>query len=235
MVPLLALALPVLYPRTLTHEASPKAISRRTSYLRARLAFHRYPQVILQVFNLDKFGPPRTFTYASACPWIDRPVSGLPHVTESPYSDSLSLRLRGRPLNLRHVRVTRRLIMQKARGHNPKIAPTLCKHTVSGTISLPAQGYFSPFPHGTCSLSVVEEYLALGGGPPRFRQNSTCSAVLGNAVQRASSLSPTGLLPSPVPLSRGVRLAEEVFYSSRAPSSPPTAPHNTGLINDDGL
>jgi hypothetical protein len=125
--------------------------------------------------------------------------------------------------------------MQKARGHNPKIAPTLCKRTVSGTISLPAKGYFSPFPHGTCSLSVAEEYLALGGGPPRFRQNSTCSAVLGNAVQRASSLSPTGLLPSPAPLSRGVRLAEEVFYSSKAPSRPPTTPHYTGQINDDGL
>ena len=114
-------------------------------------------------------------------------------------------------------------------------APTACRHTVSGTISLSLPEYFSPFPHGTCSLSVVEEYLALGGGPPRFRQNSTCSAVLGNAAQRASSLSPTGLLPSPAPLSRGVRLAEEVFYSSRAPSHPPTAPHYTGQINDDGL
>ena len=43
--------------------------------------------------------------------------------------------------------------MQKARGqafpsedrHSP---PTACKHTVSGTISLPSQGCFSPFPHG---------------------------------------------------------------------------------------
>ena len=26
-------------------------------------------------------------------------------------------------------------------------------------------GFFSPFPHGTTSLSVTQEYLALQGGP----------------------------------------------------------------------
>ena len=31
---------------------------------------------------------------------------------------------------------------------------------VSGTISLPSSGCFSPFPHGTRSLSVSREYLA---------------------------------------------------------------------------
>ena len=35
-----------LYPRGKTLEASPKAISGRTSYLRVRLAYHLYPQVI---------------------------------------------------------------------------------------------------------------------------------------------------------------------------------------------
>ncbi len=34
-------------------------------------------------------------------------------------------------------------------------------HAVSGSISLPSQGFFSPFPHGTGSLSVSQEYLAL--------------------------------------------------------------------------
>ena len=33
-------------------KASPKAISRRTSYLRVRLEFLRYPQVIRAIFNL---------------------------------------------------------------------------------------------------------------------------------------------------------------------------------------
>ena len=44
--------------------------------------------------------------------------------------------------------------MQKAR-RRPK-APTACRQQVSGTISLPFSGYFSPFPHGTCSLSVSQ-------------------------------------------------------------------------------
>src|ERR687883_1008608 len=57
-------------------------------------------------------------------------------------------------------------------------APTACRHPVSGTVSLPSSGCFSPFPHGTCALSVTEEYLGLEGGPPTFRQDCTCPALL---------------------------------------------------------
>jgi hypothetical protein len=57
-------------------------------------------------------------------------------------------------------------------------APTVCRYPVSGTVSLPSSGCFSPFPHGTCSLSVAEEYLGLEGGPPAFRQDCTCPALL---------------------------------------------------------
>src|SRR5690349_4218596 len=39
-------------------------------------------------------------------------------------------------------------------------------------------GFFSPFPHGTGSLSVDYEYLALEDGPPIFRQDFTCPALL---------------------------------------------------------
>ena len=65
------------------------------------------------------------------------------------------------------------------------MAPTACMHPVSGTISLPSSGYFSPFPHGTSSLSVTREYLALEGGPPGFPQDFTCPAVLGITVEEA--------------------------------------------------
>ena len=44
--------------------------------------------------------------------------------------------------------------------------------------SLPSPGFFSPFPHGTGSLSVDYEYLALEDGPPIFRQDYTCPALL---------------------------------------------------------
>lgn len=66
-----------LYPSTLQHDASPKAISRRTSYLQVRLAFHLQPQVIRALCNTLRFGPPRSFTCASACPWLGHLVSGL--------------------------------------------------------------------------------------------------------------------------------------------------------------
>ena len=98
--------------------------------------------------------------------------------------------------------------MQKARGHtgygrsHTHRAPTACRQAVSGTISLPSPGYFSPFPHGTGSLSVAKEYLALGDGPPKFPQGSTCPAVLGYPFQEGRWISPTGLSPPMVRLSR---------------------------------
>ena len=73
-------------------------------------------------------------------------------------------------------------------------------HTVSGSISLPSQGFFSPFPHGTGSLSVSQEYLALEDGPPIFRQDITCPALL---VFTDDDASVTGLSPFVAPLSRG--------------------------------
>ena len=79
-------------------------------------------------------------------------------------------------------------------------ALTACMHTVSGSISLPLAGFFSPFPHGTGSLSVSKEYLALEDGPPMFSQSFTCSDLLFVAPQ--NHLSCTGLSPSMAELSR---------------------------------
>ena len=62
-------------------KASPKAISGRTSYIRVRLEFLRYPQVIRQLFNGGRFGPPLPFTATSTWTWIGHPVSGLLHAT----------------------------------------------------------------------------------------------------------------------------------------------------------
>ena len=58
----------------------------------------------------------------------------------------------------------------------------------------PLPGFFSPFPHGTCSLSVIREYLALRDGPRRFRQDFTCPAVL-RIHLRVFKISLTGLSP----------------------------------------
>ena len=105
---------------------------------------------------------------ASACPWVDHPVSGLlpttprtPRRNGTPHalSDSLSLRLRLCPGLASPSPTTRRLILQKARRHPVYLdgsrAPTGQERTVSGSLSLPSPGCFSPFPHGTGSLSVA--------------------------------------------------------------------------------
>ena len=113
-------------------------------------------------FNLDKG---RSLGFASTA------------TDSTPISDSLSLRLLASIQLTSHVTVTRRFIMQKARRHT-KSAPTACRRTVSGTISLPYYGCFSPFPHGTGTLSVSCEYLALRDGPRRFTQDYTCPALL---------------------------------------------------------
>ena len=100
----------------LNSEASPKAISERTSYLQVRLEFLRYPHLIPAFFNIRGFGPPVRITAPSTWTWVGHLVSGLRPHTHSPYSDSLSLRLR--LINLTsHGIVTRRFILQKARYH----------------------------------------------------------------------------------------------------------------------
>ena len=71
----------VLYLRCSYAEASPKAISGRTSYLRVRLEFLRYPHLIRYHFNGSRFGPPWSFTSTSTWTWIGHPVSGRIQLT----------------------------------------------------------------------------------------------------------------------------------------------------------
>ena len=61
-------------------------------------------------------------------------------------------------------------------------APTACRHSVSGTVSLPSSGCFSPFHHCTGSLSVDKEYLGLDRGRPVFRQDFSCPALLKDPI-----------------------------------------------------
>ena len=71
---------------------------------------------------------------------------------------------------------------------------------VSGSISLRYSRFFSPFPHGTGSLSVSQEYLALADGPAKFIQGFTCPALLRIPLS-VTVLTNTGLSPSMAKLS----------------------------------
>ena len=65
-------------------------------------------------------------------------------------------------------------------------------------------GCFSPFPHGTGSLSVSHEYLALADGPAGFTQGFTCPALL-RIPLGTSMASRKGLSPAAARLSRRFR------------------------------
>src|SRR5207253_3282761 len=92
------LAHPAPYPLWLPRAAAPQGISGRTSYLRVRLAFHPYPQLLPRICTSGGCGPPRGLTPASPWPWIAHPVSGPRCATGvAPSSDSLSLWLRQSP------------------------------------------------------------------------------------------------------------------------------------------
>ena len=138
-----------------------------------------------------------SITSPSSWPWIDRPASGLFPATDSPYSDSVSLRL---PYTVSLATENNSLTHYTKGTPSPLRALTACTYAVSGSISLPSPGFFSPFPHGTGSLSVDREYLALEDGPPMFRQDYTCPALL--FVGHRFCLSCTGLSPAMAGLSR---------------------------------
>ena len=144
-------------------------------------------------------------TAPSTCPWLDHPVSGLILVTSSrrkPGSRPLQTRFRcAYTSRLKLATKTNSLThytkgTPSGRSQEPGARdqkkswflpgawfltprpPTACRRPVSGTLSLPSSGCFSPFPHGTRALSVTEEYLGLEGGPPIFRQGFSCPALL---------------------------------------------------------
>ena len=87
------LAHPVPYlPRTII-EAVPKYISGRTSYLRVRLAFHPYPQLIPAFCNRHGFGPPsrdyRDFNLAmGSSPGFGSNPDNTPGIMETPFPPS---------------------------------------------------------------------------------------------------------------------------------------------------
>ena len=193
------------------------------------MAFHSYPHVIRKLFNAYRFGPPAGVTRPSACARVDHLVSRLPPLTPPPCSDSLSLRLRAcRPLTS-PTTATRGFIMQKARGHGTMAAPTACRHTISGSLSLPCPGFFSPFPHGTGPLSVSRAYLALRDGPRGFGQDFSCPALLRQRLSFGRVFGYGALTLSGPPFQGGSpnavsRIPRRPYYPGRASTPPVWAP-----------
>ena len=134
----------------------------------------------------------------------------------TPFSDSLSLRLS----YLKYLTLPDR---SNSSAHYAKgtpsqsLAPTACRRTVSGSFSLPCSGCFPPFLHSTGSLSVFGWYLALRDGPRRFRQDSTCPALLRWSLNE-QKLTCKGLSPATARLSR--RFQFVFIHLTGSPTTP---------------
>ena len=201
------------------YEASPKAISRRTSYLRVRLEFLPYPHLIPTLFNGCGFGPPLPLTAASTWTWIDHPVSGLLLLTlallrlgfpTAPHLKCLTL----------PVSVTRRTVLQKVRGRTYKVLPQLVDTGFQVLFHSPP-GVLFTFPSQYYALSVTKKYLALRGGPRSFRQGFSCLVLLwillddlGFRIRGFHSLRPDFPVRSPI-LRLSCRSPNPVMHAPR--------------------
>ena len=199
------------------------------------MAFHPYPQLIPSVFNLSGFGPPRRLTVASPWPWVDHSASGPEHTTtppqrvDTPYSDSLSLRLPLNGLTSRHVPDSQ---AHSSKGtpspHDKSRALTACRHTVSGTLSLPSRGTF----HHSLTVLIryrsLEKYSGLPGGPGRFTADSTGPLLLGDTAHRSRHVFGYGALTLYGRPSQATSPNTTVYHccpDRRTEKKRPTTPH----------
>ena len=138
-------------------KAAPQCISGRTSYLQVRLAFHLYPQLIPGLCNDHEFGPSlrdyRSFTLA---------IGSSPGFGSNPRDSFALLRLAFASAPFVHevnlaaeinssahssISTPSSLLTERLR---PYVGPRFQIYFT------PLPGFFSPFPHGTGTLSVAK-------------------------------------------------------------------------------
>ena len=161
------------------------------------------------------FGPPQSFTSASSCSWIGHQVSGLQHAT----SRSIRTRFRfGSASSTLNLATHRNSPARSTKSTTSRSCGALsaCKHTVSGSISLPSRGSFHrsltvlySIGHMVVfSLTRWSSLLPSGFLVPRRTPDSTGFGLF----------SRTGLLPFSVYLSRYLPLTSLVLLWSFTPN-----------------
>jgi hypothetical protein len=142
----------VPYPQKTTTEAAPQCISGRTSYLRVRLEFLLYPQLIQNLCTDKWFGPPRAFRLASPWPWVAHTVSGRIPATCALFGLAFA--------TAPQVTLLNQATKIHSQAHSSigtlspalRQAPTVCRHAVSGTFNSPPGVLFH------LSLTVLLHY-----------------------------------------------------------------------------
>jgi hypothetical protein len=189
------------------------------------LAFHPYPQLIRAVFNPQRFGPPPGVTPASPWPWIDRLGFGSTPTysvallrlafASAPVLKTLTSHVRSNSPD--HYAKGTQSPVSCPEGRT-RLLPLVCTR-FQGLFHSPS-GVLFTFPSRYSALSVTSSYLALEDGPPRFNRDFSCPGLLGYSSSFSTTVSHTGLSPSPVRRSRRVPLPSR---STRAEApQPPT-------------
>lgn len=145
-------ALPPRAPR----RAAPQGISGRTSYLRVRLAFHPYPQLLRALCNGHRCGRPPPLTAASPWPWVAHPGSGLPRATRRPVRTRFRCGSGCRRLSL----AARDLSPVRSTKSTPSSRPAPGPRRTAGArfqalFHSPPTGVLFTVPSRYCALSVV--------------------------------------------------------------------------------
>ena len=154
----------MLYRPRLLREASPKAISRRTSYLCVRLEFHPYAQLIRTFFNMSRFDPPRNFTCVSVWPCVDHCSFG------SAYTDSTALFRLGFPAAphlLLNLASTRNSLAHSSIG-TPSLSLRLLVDIRFQVLFHSPPGVLFTFPSRYCSTIGHQVVFSLMGWSPHI-------------------------------------------------------------------
>ena len=204
--------------------AAPKCISGRTSYLRVRLAFHRYPQLIRTFCNRSRFGPPQAcsarFSLAtgrspgfgsfpddsspfrtrvrsgSACPWLSLAARAHSSAHSTKGTPSQDCSCSDRP---------------EAHGFRIYFTP------LAGVLFTVPSRYW-------CTIGRWR-YVALGRGRPCFPPDVTCPAVLTIWAHRGPpSVAYGTLTPCGDPFQRSSAQRCPRREAAAAPSSPLVQP-----------
>jgi hypothetical protein len=110
-------------------------------------------------------------------------------------------------------------------------APTACRHTVSGTISLRSRGTFH---HSLTVLSAIghQGIFRLSGWSRQIHTRFHGPRATWEILKRAAHISATGVLPSTPGLSHALRLHQRFLtrpMAGRPPKKTPTTPHTQPL------
>jgi len=139
-------------------------------------------------------------TPPSAWPWIDQPVSGLRNATQSPYSDSLSLRLRHLSLKLATQRKSLTHYTKGTRSPLARLPLFVCMRFQDLFHSPP--GVLFAFPSRYWFTIGRSRVFSLGGWSPHLQTGFHVSRPTCRTPSSSSLFSPTGLSPTMAALSR---------------------------------